>query len=1219
MNSWGNAGDRAGAGIVEQVGTWGDSNTLSSGNASSFGNTSFYQGWYDSASGMTYGAGPYGGMYTPQYQQPQQQSGGMGIMGLLFGGLAGLLGGLFNRDKRDPATASIFDDSLALVPDVATIPDTFVPSYGGPKDAVVPHITGISNTDGRYQVYPRIYGKHRIFPPKAGRVLTELRGDDQYLWAIFGAMGQLAITDIKIGEKPIADFDSDVLQHEIRYGTTSDAAITLYTQDVEEDSIGVTLPYNTEIVRTAGQVADVLSVDLIFPNGLYTTTTGQNGQQSQSTAYVYVKVEYRLHGSGGAWTHAGDIYTAEATSSIVRSNLKWNVSRALYEIRLTRTTSQWNQDTSRDTVLWNILRAFDTTSQPITVSRDKDGNVIGLAHSALQIKSSEELNGNIEAYNYIGSSMLLAWNGSEWALTETASPAWIYADMRCGTFSARPISRDQLDTDNLTAFAAYCTSKGFEYNDVYDTVTTVEEAIKNVLAVGRAREVILPNGKYGVAIDKEQSEVKQIFCQANTEDFELTINWTDIPDALNLRFMNPDANWTMDERAVYAPGKDASNAHKRESRELKGVTLPDMVYKIGMYYHAVARLRRMRYYMTIGLENLTFKEGDKVLLSHDVPRFGFGGALVASLLYDGSSNIRGVKLQNEFTGTFNQTYDITFRLKNNTLISRQFIATGLAQQEFIFTSVIPAATDPTIERNDLAIVGGYIECIVENIEYPADFTARVTLMDYAPGVHSADTGVIPPFQSNVTIVEPTQVVIPKPVVASIRSDESVLNPLANGTLETRVLVELEPSDPRVVTHQYQVRLNGTSKWGKTTNVAAGSNEVFVQGVVDGTIVDIQIRNQTINGTNSEWQQLPPHFVVGKTTPPPSVPVIDRQLDTIVWRYDYASLGVIPPLDFAGFRIRVDMSGQANWANGIIVEGLTQAFSIPRNKLPAGTFSFMIVAVDVVGNESETVAVLQVDFGDPDIVNVIATQTLDPDFALGTKTNCTVTGGELWADESGDLAWSDDNAPVFSGNDDDDYWRTSYMEMTYSYTYVADTTSSVPMQLTVAANFEGDSWRIMYRRLGSNLFWKVTPGADSSPYFGSDDNALVYDEDPPFMMFPGAIMVNQNEQIEFQFIGSASAKVRAKLKNLAFNLDVPDQVENLQNILIPAAGTRLPLSKSYREIQSLKITILYDAAYPDVTRYLVYDKDPSGPLVRLQNAAGTFIDGLIDADIKGVAA
>lgn len=1132
-------------------------------------------------------------------------------LSLLIGGASLLFATLFNSNSNNQPN-SVLQNSLATPPQPPPPPPVqpTSTSFGGPKDQLIPYLTGIGNADGRYQPDTRIYGTYKVSPVKAARVITEISGQDQYLMALFSlGYGPLDISEIKIGDKSIDEYED--VQYEVREGTTSDDPITIYTQDVEETNIGVQLLYNQAITRTAGQIADRLSIDVMFPNGLYFDDSGTN---TRNTAVVSIQVHYRQAGSSDPWVLAGTIGAIDATGSVVRRGLSWAVDRDLYEVRLTRQTLDSTVDYIVDASWWSILRAFDSNTQPIVQRKDRDGNAIGTAYIAVRIKASDQLNGDLDNLTCIAKSKLAVWNGSSWdAPAITNNPAWIFADMLTGTWCKRAISKSKLDTTQLEAWADFCDDKGFTFNFVYDTKTTVLEALKQVTSVGRASPGKGANGKWTVVIDDEKSTPVTFFSPTNSKEFEGQIKWIDQPEALNVRFVNPDAEWQTDERVVYDDGYDSSSANIRETISLLGVTDSDQAWKLGRYYLAQARLRRERYYITTDFENLKCRRGDLVYFNHDVPQFGVASCRIKSLVINGSGDITGIVLTDKVPATLGAMYDVSIRMSNGSTINRIALGDGTNMDTLPFTVAIPVATSPKPAAGDLVLFGGYISCLVENIEYLDELSARITLIDYVPGLYTADSGTIPEHDPQITIQPEIVTTIAKPVVVAVRSDELVLFRDTDGALRTRVQVTIQPVASNVTFHQYQFRINGAGAYGATYNVPAQGGVIYIDGVQDGSTVDIRIRNVSNLGVLSEWTEITGHYVIGKTTPPPDVPFLARQSDYIVWKYNEALLGVPVPKDFAGFRLKIATGGTANWNNATLIDNLTTGTQIPVSSLPAGEYTFLVKAVDVANNESVNAATLRANFGSPIINNVLYTEDQHPTFP-GTITNGTVDGGELLADETGGVFWTNDSAPFWTSDESSLFWSTTYEMMTYGFTFTPPSGLSGDMQFSLDYDIQGDNFAVEYRTQGQSLFWNTYPGADDEPFWTGDSDPF-WDADGPYTLFPGAIDIAR-ESVDIKVATPSSQWIRGIISQLTAVLDVPDVKENLNSILISSAGTRLPITQSYRAITAVNLTINNSALYPDAFVSHVIDMNVAGPLIKIFDLNGDPVDGIVSAVIQG---
>ena len=248
---------------------------------------------------------------------------GTGATALTVGGLVSagtlILGGLLVNFIAPPPQPSL--DSL---------------SGNNKKESPTLFIKGTRNQFNPFGVVPRVLGKVRMTPPYAVLPFTETQGTDQYVRMIFTyGYGPLVITQPKIGETDLSDYEGVETEFRRGYqayqitdkGTWStgsfpssplfgdrwtrgggtvtidgvsyvngdtitfnalgssvsaftwdkneDKPITLYTNDVNEESLDITLAYPSDAltlpnysIRTSAADADELSVDVIFPNGL---------------------------------------------------------------------------------------------------------------------------------------------------------------------------------------------------------------------------------------------------------------------------------------------------------------------------------------------------------------------------------------------------------------------------------------------------------------------------------------------------------------------------------------------------------------------------------------------------------------------------------------------------------------------------------------------------------------------------------------------------------------------------------------------------------------------------------------------------------------------------------------------------------------------------------------------------------------------------------------
>lgn len=156
------------------------------------------------------------------------------------------------------------------------------------KESPTLFIQGARNQASPFARVPKVLGRHRFVPPLGALPYTETAGNDQYLRMLFvWGYGPLHISDLKIGETPLAEFDG--VEVETRGGYDTDEPLTLYTNAVLQNDLQVTLRQSDGYVtRTTEEDADEISVDLTLPRGLFRF----NGGSQKASSSVAVEVQY---------------------------------------------------------------------------------------------------------------------------------------------------------------------------------------------------------------------------------------------------------------------------------------------------------------------------------------------------------------------------------------------------------------------------------------------------------------------------------------------------------------------------------------------------------------------------------------------------------------------------------------------------------------------------------------------------------------------------------------------------------------------------------------------------------------------------------------------------------------------------------------------------------------------------------------------------------------
>lgn len=204
-------------------------------------------------------------------------TGGLTFAGALLSGGIGIGGTLLVSALIPPPSATL----SATAPDN---PGTTTLSISGGRNEARP-----------YGAVPLVLGEYVITPPMAAAPYTEVVGDDQYLRMLFiCGYGPLEISELKIGDTAIEQYEG--VQVQILPGRIDDPDPTLYPDVVHEQSLSVLVGHGGSVIRTTDIDADVVTVDLTFPQGLVRIDDAGN-KVNQS---VQLQVEFSPAGEN-AW------------------------------------------------------------------------------------------------------------------------------------------------------------------------------------------------------------------------------------------------------------------------------------------------------------------------------------------------------------------------------------------------------------------------------------------------------------------------------------------------------------------------------------------------------------------------------------------------------------------------------------------------------------------------------------------------------------------------------------------------------------------------------------------------------------------------------------------------------------------------------------------------------------------------------------------------------
>lgn len=187
---------------------------------------------------------------------------------------------------------------------------------------------------------------------------------------------------------------------------------------------------------------------------------------------------------------------------------------------------------------------------------------------------------------------------------------------------------------------------------------------------------------------------------------------------------------------------------------------------------------------SVTIENTTNYDGTYTVLASSTANSVHITKTYAAETFDGISDV------------IHDEYCVRIRL-NDMTSSYHNVVFNLGDQNTVELSTPVNETASGINVGDLVTFGERlsetVDMLVKEIRPGGDLTAQITVVDLAPAVHTADSGTIPAFDSNIQKSTDPAKAIGAPVISGVRSDESVMPQLPDGSLASVIVVSFSTS------------------------------------------------------------------------------------------------------------------------------------------------------------------------------------------------------------------------------------------------------------------------------------------------------------------------------------------------------------------------------------------------------------------------------------------
>jgi hypothetical protein len=692
-------------------------------------------------------------------------------------------------------------------------------------------------------------GQIRVAPVYAMQPFQEVVGDEQYIRALFCfGIGRLDISELKIGETPIEEFD--YVEYELREGAPGDDPVTLTPIQVLEQPENIELLYTypldsagnpdigagleeSPITRTLASNSVRAGVVLSFPAGLFRL------EDDGRIKTWGISVRIRQRPVGGSWTTVETLtYYGQQTGGFFRQ-YTWDLgARGDYEIEVTRVSSSTTDPKYSDTCYLTAIQSY-RPEYPIATSEP-------LALCAIKIRAGHQLSGTLDSLNAVVTRYAPDHANGAWPDQQTRNPAALYVLALQGAGTPFPVPDASIDWDTLADWHEFCEIRGLTYDRDQRAFHSLLSRLRDIAGAGRAAPWH-DGARWSVLIDRPaEAEVDHI-TPRNSRNFTGSRTYLDAPDAVRVRFRDRDNGYADSEIVVPWPGNPGPY-DVVEQWDIPGKTDGREIQREVYRQMQVVIQRRDRWTVEQDGALRVATRGDWVRLSHYV---------LSDTQYSGrvlSSNGALVVLDEAVTMEAGGSYAIRFLdfdgadTVGQSVLSAVQTVPGETRTLRVTGSAVPAAGalvqfGPAGEEAERALVLA--------VEPGQDFAATLTLTNAAPQIDTLTDAFIP-SDWNPIVGEIVDVGVDPgaPVFAGIRTTgaEGEYGTDARSLL---VSVSAAATEAALISgFELDHRLQGAGSW---TTVAATGAPVQVELSYDtGDVVELRARAEDFDGDFGDY-------------------------------------------------------------------------------------------------------------------------------------------------------------------------------------------------------------------------------------------------------------------------------------------------------------------------------------------------------------------------------
>ena len=639
------------------------------------------------------------------------------------------------------------------------------------KPTTVYDVNGDQNTARIGEPIPVIYGNVLMAPDYVAQPYSyydwsqtnyssQLYNGIQYLDMLMCVgQGDVDVTDVFVGDTDATTIEAGVVtwrafkpsQHGGVLGNISAAMGGRFNENV----ITSTEVSNQEFVDTGdtagpfatakpGNRGTIFEIDIVFPGGqtnpdadgdvngrdTYFTVTYQELDDNDNligapaAAFIRASTNANTQISGPNVTNIVNTTVGEKNKTAIgaplRRTYRVNTGRsARWSVKIYRNTGAPNAKNGSDRFLWAGLKLY--VDNPSSAAY---GNVTLLA---CRIKASQGLGQDASVKLRVRAIRQISQPGGG-AIAQSTSAADAFADAYTDAVYGAARPRSELDVTTLNTVRAKWAA--YPFNHVFKDRGTVWDALRTITAPYSAQPMPL-GAMMSVAQDGIKPIRSALFTDANIISDSMMVNYSfdeeGASDGVEIEYLDP-----KDFKQIYVTYP--AGAFRPESYSLLGVTSTQHATE----YATLSWNRRQQQRKTITfdteLEGLLLQLGDRIGVSHNVPKWGDGGLVISKI---GSNEI---VVDHDLDWTGGVKY-VVLRKPDGGVTDPVLVTKGSGPNVIVFPAAVPTTVNLDNDFEYTSFAFGSLTTIVRDFIVTStrpngEDSVTVEAVNYAPGIYT---------------------------------------------------------------------------------------------------------------------------------------------------------------------------------------------------------------------------------------------------------------------------------------------------------------------------------------------------------------------------------------------------------------------------------------------------------------------------------------------------